>query len=435
MRTARWLSVLCLLPCALCSHATMAQGAAVLPGVTGFGLDTRAGQGGKVLRVTNLDAAGPGSLRAALEADGPRIVVFEVGGVIDLDKKSLSVKEPFLTLAGQTAPSPGITIIRGALYIATHDVLVQHIRVRPGDAGSPKRSGWEPDGIAAHGGDAYNVAIDHCSISWAVDENLSASGARTAGPNATARRVTFSHCIVAEALHNSSHKKGPHSKGSLIHDFCQDIAVIGNLYAHNANRNPYFKAHCTGAIVNNVIYNPGGAAIKLSYVEREWRKASIKPRNARVSVVGNVLIHGQDTREGLALVEPLGDAYMEDNQALDREGKPAALTRGRITILREKPAWPQGLRALPSDAVLDHVLTHAGARPGDRDGVDARIIRDVRNRRGRIIDSQDDVGGYPKAEMTRRKLDLPDGDIEAWLRRLASELEQGAKGVLPAPTP
>ena len=364
-----------------------------------------------------------------------RTAVFEVGGVIDLDKKSLSTKKPFLTLAGQTAPSPGITIIRGALYIATHDVLVQHIRVRPGDAGSPKRSGWEPDGISVHGRDAYNVVIDHCSISWAVDENLSASGARTAGPNATARRVTFSNCIIAEGLNNSSHKKGPHSKGSLIHDFCQDIAVIGNLYAHNANRNPYFKAHCTGAIVNNVIYNPGGAAIKLSYVEREWRKASIKPRNARVSVVGNVLIHGQDTREGLALVEPLGDAYMEDNQALDREGKPAALTRGRITILREKPAWPQGLRALPSDAVLDHVLTHAGARPGDRDGVDARIIRDVRNRRGRIIDSQDDVGGYPKAEMTRRKLDLPDGDIEAWLRRLASELEQGAKSVLPAPTP
>ena len=141
MRTTRWLYVMCLLLCSLCRHATTSRGAGVLPGVTGFGLDTRAGQGGKVIRVTNLDAAGPGSLRAALEADGPRIVVFEVGGVIDLDRKSLSVTKPFLTLAGQTAPSPGITIVRGALSIATHDVLVQHIRVRPGDAGRAPRAG------------------------------------------------------------------------------------------------------------------------------------------------------------------------------------------------------------------------------------------------------------------------------------------------------
>jgi len=432
MKTAHWL--LGLLACALCSDAIPARGGSVLPGVTGFGLDTRAGQGGKVIRVTNLDAAGPGSLRAALEADGPRIVVFEVGGVIDLDRKSLSVLKPFLTLAGQTAPSPGITIIRGALTITTHDVLVQHIRVRPGDAGRPKRSGWEPDGISVYGADAYNVVIDHCSVSWAVDENLSASGARTAGPKATARRVTFSNCIIAEGLHDSSHRKGPHSKGSLIHDFCQDIAVIGNLYAHNDNRNPYFKAYCTGAIVNNVIYNPGRAAIKLSYAPREWREAKIRPSNARASVVGNVLLHGQNTMKGLALVEPLGDAYMKDNRALDREGKPAALTRGKITVLREKPAWPQGLRALPAAAVLEHVLTRAGARPRDRDDVDARIVRGVRDRKGQIIDSQEDVGGYPKVKMTRRKLDLPAGDIEAWLRRLASKLEQPAKNVRPAPT-
>ena len=433
MRTARWLCVLCLLPCALCLQSASVQGAAVLPGVTGFGLDTRAGRGGKVIRVTNLDAAGPGSLRAALEADGPRIVVFEVGGVIDLDRRSLTVKEPFLTLAGQTAPSPGITIIRGALCIAAHDVLVQHIRVRPGDAGQAKRSGWEPDGISISGRDGYNVVIDHCSVSWAVDENLSASGPRTAGPDATAHRVTLSHCIIAEGLNYSSHHKGRHSKGSLIHDCCQDIAVIGNLYAHNVDRNPYFKAHCTGAIVNNVIYNPGRNAIKLSYVPGEWRKASLKPRNARVSVVGNVLIYGQDTRKGLALVGPRGDAYLADNVALDREGKPTALTRGKVAILREKPAWPQGLRARPSDTVLEYVLTHVGARPSERDDVDARIIRSVRDRKGRIIDSQDDVGGYPKAKMTRRKLVVPDGDIEAWLRRLASELEQGVKSVAPAP--
>ena len=423
MRAANHPSAASLLVCLLCAHAALGEDQSILPGVSGFGLDTRAGNGGQVIRVTNLDAGGPGSLRAALEAEGPRIVVFEVGGVIDLNCKSLSIKKPFLTIAGQTAPSPGITIIRGPMYISTHDVLVQHIRVRPGDAGRPKRSGWEPDGISTSGGNAYNIVIDHCSISWAVDENLSASGARTEGPDATSHRITFSNCIIAEGLDSSSHKKGRHSNGSLIHDFCQDIAVIGNLYAHNVARNPYFKAHATGAIVNNVIYNPGGAAIQLNFPASEWRKAKMKPRNPRVSIVGNVLIHGRDTRKGLALVARKGDAYMEDNIALDREGKPAPLASGKITKLEEKPAWPKGLRAAPASSVVDHVLKHAGARPKDRDAVDKRIVQGVRDRTGQIIDSQDEVGGYPESKMTTRQLDVPDRDLAAWLRGMAAQVE------------
>ena len=119
------------------------------------------GKGGEFIRVTNLDSNGPGSLREALETKGPRIIVFEVGGVIDLNKNSLRISEPFVTVAGQTAPSPGITIIKGSVGIVTHDVLVQHIRIRPGDAGEPKKSGWEVDGIATSGKDAYNIIIDH----------------------------------------------------------------------------------------------------------------------------------------------------------------------------------------------------------------------------------------------------------------------------------
>ena len=130
-----------------------------------FGMNTPGGRGGRVIRVTNLLASGQGSLDAALSASGPRIVVFEVGGVIDLNKARLNIREPYVTVAGQTAPSPGMTIIRGAISIQTHDVILQHIRVRPGDAGEAKRSGWEPDGISTAGADAYNVLIDHCSIS------------------------------------------------------------------------------------------------------------------------------------------------------------------------------------------------------------------------------------------------------------------------------
>jgi len=196
----------------------------LMAGQHGFAV-TSGGSGGQIIRVTNLESTGPGSLRAAMEAKGSRIIVFEVGGVIDLAKKSLKISEPFVTVAGQTAPSPGITVIRGAISISAHDVIVQHIRIRPGDAGEAKRSGWEPDGLCAAGSNAYNVVIDHCSLSWAVDENLSASGPRLEGPQATAHRITFSNCIIAEGLSKSSHLKGEHSKGSLIHDCCQDIAI------------------------------------------------------------------------------------------------------------------------------------------------------------------------------------------------------------------
>lgn len=385
--------------------------------------NTRGGSGGKIIRVTNLESEGAGSLRAALEAKGARIVVFEVGGVLDLKKKPLAISEPFVTIAGQTAPSPGITIIRGPLGIRTHDVVVQHIRVRPGDAGEARRSGWEPDGISTSGGNAYNIVIDHCSVSWAVDENLSASGARTEGAKATSHRITFSNCIIAECLNNSAHKKGKHSKGSLIHDFCRDIAVVGNLYAHNVRRNPYFKAHTTGVIVNNVIYNPGAAAIQLNYSAGEWKDSEVDPSNCRVSIVGNVLVHGSNTKRNLPLVARRGDAHMEDNLASGPDGKPVPLVSGGITLLKERPVWPEGLKALPAEHIVAYVVKHAGARPRDRDEVDTRIIKDFLDRKGCVIDSQDDVGGYPKVKTTTRKLDVPEVNVDAWLDNLARELE------------
>ncbi len=397
-------------------------GARALDGPLGFA-QTEGGAGGAIIRVTTLAASGTGSLHAALQTKGPRIVVFEVGGVIDLEKQDLSIREPFVSIAGQTAISPGITLIRGGMSITTHDVLIQHIRIRPGDAGEAKRSGWAPDGITTSGGEAYDIIIDHCSISWAVDENLSASGPRTEGPQATSHRVTFSNCIVAEGLHDSSHPKGPHSKGSLIHDACQDIAIIGNLYAHNVRRNPYFKANTTGVIVNNLIYNASGAAIHLNYVNSEWKNTPLKPRNCRVSIVGNVFVHGEDTVKNLPMISARGDAYMEDNAAFDQDGKPARIVAGKIVALAEKPAWPAELEALPAAKTMEHVLQHAGARPRDRDAVDKRIVHEFRNRTGRVIDSQEDVGGYPNAAMTTHKLNVPESNIGAWLKERAAALE------------
>jgi hypothetical protein len=355
---------------------------------------TAGGRGGKTLRVANLNASGPGSLRAALETRGPRTVVFDVAGVIDLAKGRLAISEPFLTVDGETAPSPGITIIRGGLSIRTHDVILRHIRVRPGDAGAPKKSGWEPE-VTTSGPQAYDILVDHCSFSWAVDENLSVSGPRHDGPEATSRNVTFSNNIIAEGLYDSSHSKGIHSMGTLVHDYCTNISIIGNLYAHNNARNPYFKAHTTGVVVNNLIYDPGKLAITLNWPPSEW-EGRPAPRNGRISVVGNVLIHGPSTTANVALLGGKGDAYMEDNLAFGRDGQPAPPTAGAINLLDKKPLWPEGLVPLPASKVMEHVLANAGARPKDRDETDRRIVREVRERKGRLIDSQEQVGGYPK---------------------------------------
>jgi hypothetical protein len=407
----------------LCMLTVLVTAQIKIPGNIAYGNPTQGGLGGMIIRVTTLDAGGPGSLREAIETEGPRVVVFEVGGVIDLEKGGLEIREPFITIAGQTAPSPGITIIRGGFWTDTHDIIMKHIRVRPGDAGEPRKSGWSPDGLTTSGGDAYNIIIDHCSFTWAVDENLSASGRRTEGPDSTSHRITFSNNIIAEALDNSSHEKGPHSKGSLIHDFCSDIAIIGNLYAHNEMRNPYFKAYSEGAIVNNLIYNPGIVAIQLYYVKSEWINARFEPQNCKVSIVGNVLYTGKDSRENMALVASMGDAYMEDNMAFNLNGGTVPLTYGDIVILDKKPSWPQGFKALPSKDVVDYVLSNAGARPKDRDLIDKRIVQDFLDRKGEIIDSQEEVGGYPDHKKTYRKLDIPENEIGKWLERLASELE------------
>lgn len=377
-----------------------------------------------VLKVTNLNADGPGSLRAALETAGPRAVVFEVGGVIDLKKARLDIVEPFVTIAGQTAPSPGITLIRGGVRIRAHDVVMKHIRFRMGDAGAASGSGFEPD-VTTDGASAYNIVIDHCSVAWGVDENLSVSGPRFDGPAGTSRGVTLSNNIIAEGLHQSIHEKGPHSMGTLVHDYCTDVSVIGNLYAHNNERNPWFKGFATGVIVNNVVYNPGKWAMRLGPVVNEWASSGITPEPPKVSVVGNYMRYGANTLAGLAMVgsNSQGSAYLEDNIAVDAMGAAAPIASPEITILPDKPSWPEGLVARPADQVVDWVIAHSGARPIDRDAVDKRIIADFLANGGALVNSQNDVGGYPTAEPTERLLDVPTDDIEGWLQGFADELE------------
>jgi hypothetical protein len=388
----------------------------VFPGAEGFGTDTPAGRGGQVIRVTTLADSGPGSLRAALNASGPRTIIFEVGGIIWL-KSDLTITNPYLTVAGQTAPSPGITLANAALRISTHDVLVQHLYVRPGD-----RVGTDPnagDGIQisrkSSNRKVYNVVIDHCSISWAIDKNLATWQDCT--------DITVSHCIVSESLHWPDKE---HRMGFLIYEHAKRVAVIGNLFAHNSRRNPAAKGDTSSVIVNNLTYNAGGKAIHFFNTNRQGKVLT--------SVVGNVILPGPNTgpptyptSDGKRI--SIYDYITADSRFYLRDN--AAPLGPRVDALASvivgwRPIWIEGLTVLPAKQVKEWVLANAGARPWDRDAVDERIVNDVRNGTGQFLDSQGDVGGWPSTEPSYRTLDLPDrpnddddGDgytnLEEWL--------------------
>lgn len=379
---------------------------------------TRGGEDGRIVTVTTLAATGPGSLAAALAERGPRKIVFAVGGIIDLNGATLRIREPHLTIAGETAPSPGITLIRGGMGVGTHDVIIRHLRIRAGEAGRAKKSGWEIDTLATAG--ARDVIIDHCSVSWGTDENLSASGDRFGGGPTpddwrrhTSHRITFHRCLIGEGLRNSTHAKGGHSMGSLIHDNASNIAVIGNLYISNNARNPLFKGGARGVVVNNYIHNPGNAAITFALVPDEWKGRTWE--RGQMAIVGNVVRRGPSTPATLVPIAfgskstmPECDAYLSDNLFFDRKGvreefKPAVtsiagMERGKGFLeVPKAPLWPKDLKAQPASKVVEAVLNDVGARPWERDAIDRRLVEEARTGGGKIIDSEAEVGGYPKS--------------------------------------
>jgi hypothetical protein len=398
----------------------------VLDGTTwrhaGWAVGTLGGRGGRIERVTTLAASGPGSLRAALDAPGARTIVFEVGGVIDLGGESLRITHPFVTIAGQTAPSPGITLVKGGLDIGGHDVIVQHIAIRPGAYGRARRSGPDHDGISTLA--AHHVIVDHCSFSWATDENLSASGPRFAGggsdPNAwrrgTSHTITYSHNLIAEGLSDSVHPKGEHSKGSLIHDNATGVLLLGNLWISNRERNPLFKGGTRGAVINSLVFNPGRRAVHYNLWNGEWQGQPAQ--TGRLALVGNVLRHGPDTDPATPLFAIGGDGPLElllqDNLAWRTDGTAAPMT-GRfrdsagaqlLPVPAGEAALPARLPVLPAAELEATLPALVGARPWDRDAIDQRLLAQWAERRGRLIDDEAEVGGLPTLRApTRRAFD------------------------------
>src|SRR6187399_2858893 len=266
---------------ALCGAASV-QALPVIPGAAGFGMDTNAGRGGTVYRVTNLNADGAGSLKACIDATVPRTCVFEVSGAIHITS-DLTIRNGQLRIAGQTAPSPGIMLRGAAIKVTTSDVLIQHIRVRTGDS----TTGPDPDnrdslkiqGISTK--PVRNVVIDHCSFSWAIDEIASTWG--------TYDNITLSNNIFAEPLNESLHPQYdgtgvmPHGYGVLFGPADNSsITFVGNLMAHIVARNPLSRA-AELVMVNNVVY------------DRKHMDVDLQSQDGRVSkssVVGNVFLRG-----------------------------------------------------------------------------------------------------------------------------------------------
>lgn len=389
-----------------------------------------------VYKVTNLNTSGPGSLQAALAASGPRVVVFEVAGNIDYTPfGNLSITTPYVTIAGQTAPSPGITLKGCQVMLGTHDVLMQHIRVRVGDLSRSdkivkNKAGWtefsERDCMKVSGD---RIVIDHCSFSWATDENVQSS----------ANDITFRHNIISEGLHSAKHHKGGHSRGLLIlRPGSHRVAVVGNLFAHNMTRNPTVAAG--EAVVANNLIDQVNVALKTNCVARPGEGPVLYSATRNVIKRANHAFIARakhpDTRFFFAPDNVFKDKPFESVAAIWEKHVSMPFEPGVAEQCRagEPPITVPGLQIKPAAEVEAWVLANAGARPAERCPVDARVVDQVKSGTGGIIKSQEGVGGWPALAENRRELTVPgnpsgddDGDgytnLEEWLHAFAAEVE------------
>jgi pectate lyase len=401
----------------LCIFIALALGIAIVlvseesplpafPGAEGFGSFTPGGRGGTVYEVTNLEDSGPGSFRDAVSQDH-RTIVFRVSGTIDL-KSQLRVSHPFITIAGQTAPGDGICLRNYTFQISTHDVIVRFIRSRLGDV-----SRQEDDSISILNG-CKNVILDHCSATWSVDEGLSTSGNDS--------EITVQWCLIAEALDSSIHSKGAHGYGSLARAN-GPVSWHHNLWAHNDSRNPRLGdsygngTHTAFDVHNNVIYDYGDIC------------SGLTQGIFTVNYVGNYIRPGPSSKAKFPIhigaesdiqffirdnVMAGNDALTADNarfiDALEINGKP------QVRIVDKPFASPSAAISSAKDA-YKAVLAAVGACKPVRDPVDARIINNVRDGKGRIINSQKDVGGWPELKSGSAPVDTDhDGMPDEWER-------------------
>ena len=356
------------------------------PGAEGGGMYTPGGRGGKVIVVTSLEDSGPGTFREACETGGARTIVFNVSGIIHL-KSPISVRAPYVTIAGQTAPGDGICITGNSFLIDTHDVVIRHMRFRRG----AQDVAFRDDAV---GGNAVgNIIVDHCSASWGLDENMSIyrhvynrdeSGHGLKLPTVN---ITIQNSVFSEALDTYNHAFGA-TIGGHNSMFCR------NLFASNISRNSSVGMDGDFNFVNNVVFNwwnrsvdggdhnslynminnyfkpgpitPLGKPISYRILKPEAGRSKLDHKEyGRVYADGNIMegypeITKDNWNGGIQIeTQPNTDGYTE----YMRSYKPFEMPY--INIMGAKDAY-------------DYVLKHVGANIPCRDIVDERVIEEVR---------------------------------------------------------
>jgi pectate lyase len=385
------------------------------PGAAGFGADTPGGRFGRTVFVTNLNDTldinspdYPGSFRWALNHPLPpdpadlysqrRLIVFKVGGVIRL-ADVLVAAQPFTTIAAQTAPGDGIVLRGEGLNIGTHDVIVRGLRVRVGDEGSLSccRRGISLNSSFT-GQQIYNVVIDHSSVSWGIDENVE-TWTMPQGP--AVQNITIQWSIISEGLNNSIHvdeqaptptTTDPHSMGMLLGNNNFNMSVHHNLFANNSGRNPSISGILNSEIVDNVVYGWQDNALEFSSdpnvtnVLNNYFKPNADSDNSEITLQSKP--------------NPFTKIYLHGNVTEDRRVGPgllpARLDNPWDFVFLTSPAFPSTrLKSEAAPVAYQSVLNWAGAISPARDSVDARIVEQVRQSTGHLIDSQNQVGGWP----------------------------------------
>ncbi|HBG58689.1 fimbrillin family protein [Proteiniphilum sp. UBA1028] len=431
------------------------------PGAEGGGMYTTGGRGGKVIKVTNLNDSGPGSLRSALSESGTRTIVFDVSGIIEL-KSRLNINIGDVTIAGQTAPGDGICLKNYSAVVNGSNVIIRFIRFRMGD-----EANFEDD--ALWGRFTKNVIIDHCSMSWSTDECSSFY----ANEN-----FTMQWCILSESLRNSIHGKGSHGYGSIAGGV--NASYHHNLLAHHDSRNPRFDSGevygTTDQPLTNdkravdfrncVVYNYsnypayGGDGQKINFVGNyyKWGPASTDGPDANTNgkkrgyfyLVGGInqgidwgcphIYMGDNTN--YLHTDGTFDHVNSDNWAgIQYDSNPGSTTVTKLTtpVAIAPSGIPARVTTHTAAIGFEKVLTHAGASL-KRDAVDKRAVNDTRNgiatcmvggngSLNGLIDTQSAVGGWPtyKSEKPRKDSD-GDGIPDAWEDAFGLDKNSAADG-------
>ncbi|WP_017812375.1 Ig-like domain-containing protein [Paenibacillus shenyangensis] len=369
------------------------------PGAEGGGMYTTGGRGGSIYEVTNLNDSGPGSLRDAVSV-GNRTIIFRISGNIHL-QSPLKIKGSNLTIAGQTAPGDGIAVLDYDTTIDSDNVIIRYMRFRLGDAHSTESDAF---GLRKH----QNIMIDHCSFSNSVDEVLS--------PYQN-ENLTVQWSIASESMLMSHHSKGRHGYGGIWGG--RNVTFHHNLIAHNASRNPRFASDAGDTVDfrNNIIYN--------------WQfMATYGGENIAANIVGNYYKYGPDTARsvrGMIRDTPSATSqwYIDGNHV---DGYPELTANNWLSMPDAPPAsrldepvtMPNPIQTESAEQAYISVLAEAGATLPKRDSIDARIMNEVSQRSGRMLNSPAEAGGYPEMLSIAAPVDQDhDGIPDDW------EIERG----------